>query len=82
MNEKTRAAVAKQIAFIMMLVAFGWPLIFGLPKGQGGLDNRLIVGLFLVILGLVGAFVYLECVKEEIIAALKNRDDKDLAQES
>ena len=80
MNKKTRAAVAKQIAFIMMLVAIVWPLIYGLPKLQGEpLGNRFVVGLFLVILGLGGAFIYLECVKEEIIAALKNRDDKDLA---
>ncbi len=77
MNEKTRAAVAKQIAFIMMLVAFGWPLIFGLPKAQGGLDNRLILGLFLVILGLSGALIYLEQIKKEIIAAMKNKDGGD-----
>ncbi len=77
MNKKTRVAVAKQIAFIMMLVAIAWPLIVGLPKPQGGLDDRLIAGLFFVILGLGGALIYLECVKEEIIAALRNRDDKD-----
>jgi len=69
--------VIKDTAFIMMLVAFAWPLIFGLPKAQGGLDNRLIVGLFLVILGLGGALIYLERIKKEIIAAMKKRDAGD-----
>ena len=68
--------VIKDTAFIMMLIAFAWPLIFGLPEPQGGFDDRLIAGLFLVILGLGGLFVYLEQIKKEIIAALKNRGDK------
>lgn len=77
MNKKTGAAGAKQVAFIMMLIAFAWPLTFGLPRPQGGFDDRLIAGLFLVILGLGGVFLYLEQIKKEIIAALKNQDDKD-----
>ncbi len=77
MNKKSGAAAAKQVAFIMMVIAFAWPLIVGLPKPQGGFDARLIGGLFLVILGLGGVFIYLEQIKKEIIAALKDRGDKD-----
>ena len=68
--------VIKNRALIMMLIVLAWPLIFGLPEPQGGFDDRLIAGLFLVILGLGGFFVYLEQIEKEVIAALKNRGDK------
>ncbi|MFQ6035264.1 MAG: hypothetical protein ACE5NM_05380 [Sedimentisphaerales bacterium] len=78
MNKRAGAAVTKQVAFIMMVIAFGWPLIYGLPTLQGEpLGNRFIAGLFLVILGLVGVFIYLEQIKKEIITALKNQDSND-----
>ncbi len=77
MSKKTGTAGAKQVAFIMMVIAFAWPLIFGLPRPQGGFDDRFIVGLLLVILGLSGAFIYLEQIKKQIIASLKKPDDKD-----
>ncbi len=67
--------IPKQVAFIMMLVAIAYPLAFGLPKTQGGLDNRLVVAILLTILGLAGAMVYLEQVKREIIDVLGNKPD-------
>ena len=67
----------KNTAFIMMLVAIAFPLIFGLPEPQGGLDSRFIAGLLLVILGLCGAFIYLEQLKREIITALKDKGGKN-----
>jgi len=66
----------KNTAFIMMLAAIAFPLIFGLPEPQGGLDRRFIAGLLLVILGLCGAFIYLEQLKE-VIAAIKDKGGKN-----
>lgn len=67
--------IPKQVAFIMMLVAIAYPLAFGLPKTQGGLDSRLVVAILLTMLGLAGAMVYLEQVKREIIDVLGNKPD-------
>ena len=67
--------IPKQIAFIMMLVAIAYPLAFGLPKTQGGFDDRLVVAILLTVLGLVGAIVYLERVKREIIDVLGKKPD-------
>jgi hypothetical protein len=76
-SEGDFAMTVKDTAFIMMLVAIGFPLIFGLRAPQGGLDSRFIAGLLLVILGLCGTFIYLEQSKREIIAALKDKGGKN-----
>ncbi len=68
--------IPKLIAFIMMLLAIACPLAFGLPKPQGGFDDRLVVAILLTVLGLAGAIVYLEQVKREIINVFGNSDKK------
>ena len=77
-NEKGKKFVNRKIiAFIMIFIALGWPLIFGLPSTAGTAGPRIVSALLIVLLGLSGLFIYIAQIKAEIIEALKKQGNSD-----